>query len=245
MIAPPPLSVSPPAPDSGVRLIAARRDLKRTLADLGRHTILLNLLDAADFSEDLVSDAPLTIFAPTDAAFLALLEAAEARPAWARVELCDVLEHHLVRGVADLTRAISEGPLLSVYGAAIHVDQDAGGLLRCGGARLRGAPVACSNGLVIPIDRVLLRPQPLATMDPMNPLATMLVDAFAGFDPSRVLADQDASMEPTSLAPRSEARATARTEEARAALLQLRPAMVRRMDEVPRGVAALLGLHPS
>jgi uncharacterized surface protein with fasciclin (FAS1) repeats len=159
---------------SGVReiLTAPRRDLLDALHASGRFRTLLRLAVAAELTEDLESGGPYTIFAPTDAAFAALGDELGALFLPHHAErLCDRLEYHLVRGRVDLGEALEVGALRSVHGAEIHLRQDEEGI-RVDGARVIGAPLTCSNGVVVIVDRVLRPASPeVLTVKPLTPLA--------------------------------------------------------------------------
>ncbi len=61
-----------PAPEATVATIAPAGDLVDTLKASGQFTILLKALDASNLTGVLKSPGPLTVLAPTDAAFNAL-----------------------------------------------------------------------------------------------------------------------------------------------------------------------------
>jgi len=128
------------------------------------------LLEGVDIGR---TDAPITLFAPSNEAF-------DAVPpdvlGWLQNDpelLTRVLSHHVVEGVipsadligGDLT-ALDGSPLTVVVGTAISV----------GGATLTGADITASNGIVHVIDAVILPPD--IDLDPEPDLAP----AAATFD---------------------------------------------------------------
>lgn len=129
-------------------------DLLATARADGRFVTLVAAVERAGLTAALQGDGPLTVFAPTDEAFAALPAGALARlltPA-GRADLQRILTHHVVKGrvtSADLLRA-TEAQTLA--GTALPLR------LRVGDANVVQADVACRNGMIHVIDRVLLPP---------------------------------------------------------------------------------------
>jgi uncharacterized surface protein with fasciclin (FAS1) repeats len=140
----------PPAPE------LPRRDILDTLHALGSCRTLLQLVSAAGFVEDLGgSGQPLTLFAPSDAAFARIEGSGRALLDPGREEmLIDLLEYHLVRGRVDLGVAIAVGGLRTVHGAELHLRAEGGGTW-IDAARVHAAGIECSNGVVYVVDDVL------------------------------------------------------------------------------------------
>ncbi|MCU0476776.1 MAG: fasciclin domain-containing protein [Anaerolineae bacterium] len=128
-------------------------------------TVLLAALGAADpaFLE-LVADpeAGITVFAPTDAAFVALLEAlgATAEEVLANTELLNsVLAYHVVPGIFDAEAVVgADGALIGTFlknGAlAVTVTEEGGVMVN--ESNVVAADVLASNGVVHVIDAVLV-----------------------------------------------------------------------------------------
>jgi hypothetical protein len=127
-----------------------------TLHALGTCRTLLRLLSSAGFSEELGGQGPpLTLFAPSDAAFAAIEGGASALLDPPRDEmLIDLLEYHLVRGRLDLGAALAAGGVRTVHGAELHVRADSGEIWG-DAARVHGEGIACTNGVVYLVDAVL------------------------------------------------------------------------------------------
>jgi uncharacterized surface protein with fasciclin (FAS1) repeats len=132
------------------------RDVLETLHALGYCRTLARLLVVAGFGEDLASPGPpITVFAPTDAAFARIAGGGRALLDPARDEmLIDLLEYHLVRGCLDLGAAVAAGGARSVHGAEIHLCAEAGEIW-ADAARVRQAGIPCENGVIHLIDSVL------------------------------------------------------------------------------------------
>ncbi|OYX57445.1 MAG: hypothetical protein B7Y86_07035 [Brevundimonas subvibrioides] len=123
----------------------------------GQFTTLLAALDAAQLTETLSTQAAISIFAPTDAAFAALPEADRTRlmdPANVN-ELRQVLLYHVV--VADVNSSQIEGARGGVQTAATtEVQLDGtGDAIKVDNATVTTADIDAGNGAVFIIDRVL------------------------------------------------------------------------------------------
>ena len=123
------------------------------------YSTFVDLLRTAGFVGDLSHPAPpFTIFAPTDEAFEAMDE--DERLEWIQdpARLRALLAHHGVDPDAGVLQPgdFQPGPLLSIQGSPLTVAVD-GATITIDGGRL-GAPTTASNGIVHPIDRVLVPP---------------------------------------------------------------------------------------
>jgi uncharacterized surface protein with fasciclin (FAS1) repeats len=135
-----------------------RRDLLDTLYALGRFRIFLRMAVAAELIEDFADNAaPLSIFAPTDAAFEKAGDVFRLLDPEREEELVDRLEYHLCRGRVDVEAALERGTLRSIHGAEIHLRAE-GRDVYADDARILGAPIDCNNGVLHVIDRVLVPP---------------------------------------------------------------------------------------
>lgn len=136
---------------------AAANTVVDVLRANGQFTTLLAALDAAQLTDTLNTQAAISIFAPTDAAFAALPEADRTRlldPANVN-ELRQVLLYHLV--IADVNSSQIEGALGGVETAAsVQVQLDGtGDTIKVDNATVTTADIDASNGAVFIIDRVL------------------------------------------------------------------------------------------
>lgn len=142
--------------------------VQSTEADPAEFTILLAAVSAADpaILEALANpDASLTVFAPTDAAFGAAIEALgmTAEDVLANTELLNtVLAYHVVPGEfnAEGLLAATADDLTTVYGTLLPNQglafMQMGESLMVNEATVVAADVAASNGVVHVIDSVLL-----------------------------------------------------------------------------------------
>merc|ERR1712137_250203 len=75
-------------------------DIVDTAIADGRFTVLVEALQTANLVDALKADGPLTVFAPTDAAFTALLDSLGVSKAdlLARDDLAEILKYHVIAG---------------------------------------------------------------------------------------------------------------------------------------------------
>ena len=131
------------------------------------HTTLVAAVLAADLAETLSSEGPFTVFAPTDEAFGAALEALDisAEDLLASDGLAGILTYHVVAGklmAADVIAAVEAGEgtamVETVNGASVTVTIEDGMVVLDGSAKVAVADLAAGNGVVHVIDGVILPP---------------------------------------------------------------------------------------
>ena len=130
-------------------------------AETGEFSILIAALQAANPSviERLSSEKQSTVFAPTDAAFLALLDelgmTAEQLLS-KQYLLTKVLRYHIVRGNLDSTEVLAKESLRTLRGG--RISQSNGVLTDANGrtSNIIQTDIQASNGVIHVIDRVLL-----------------------------------------------------------------------------------------
>ncbi|MEQ9461423.1 MAG: fasciclin domain-containing protein [Phycisphaeraceae bacterium] len=141
------------------------RDLVEVAVATGKFSKLVNAVIAAGLADALKGEGPLTVFAPTDAAFEALgSEAYEAllRPE-NREKLVAVLTYHVVSGRVLAGDLRDDRSYETLNGAGVRVDLDGEGGPRVNASRIVVTDVAARNGVIHVIDRVLLPPDPSMT----------------------------------------------------------------------------------
>jgi len=136
-------------------------------AEAPEFTVLLAAVQAADPSilEELTNGGPFTVFAPTDAAFAALLEAlgATAEEVLANTDLLNtVLAYHVVPGSISASTVVAaasgEGGLNvgTVYPGVLNIVAGEAGVTINETINVIATDVAVSNGVVHVIDGVLV-----------------------------------------------------------------------------------------
>jgi uncharacterized surface protein with fasciclin (FAS1) repeats len=140
----------PPAPAE------ARPDLVQVAKAAGTFGTLLAAAQAAGLAEALAGPGPLTVFAPTDAAFAVLPQGALEALLRDRELLRRILAHHVVSGALGAADVAGRTSLTTLAGTTLSVDARDG--VRVGGARVTTADVRASNGVIHVLDRLLLPP---------------------------------------------------------------------------------------
>lgn len=124
------------------------------------HTTLVAALKAADYVDAVSNPGPITVFAPTNAAFDKLPKGTVEgllKPEKS-ADLKTILKHHVVPstyGEKDLKEGMTLG-MVDGTKATVHVKD---GKLQLDGANVV-ASIKCSNGIIHVIDSVLLPPAP-------------------------------------------------------------------------------------
>lgn len=132
-------------------------NIAEVAAEAGQFQTLLAAAEAAGLVETLTGAGPLTVFAPTDAAFAAL-------PAGTvesllqpenRDQLRAILTYHVVPGkvmAADVVKLTSAN---TANGQAVSISSDDAGVM-VSGARVVKADIGASNGVIHVIDKVMI-----------------------------------------------------------------------------------------
>ncbi|NDJ75436.1 MAG: fasciclin domain-containing protein, partial [Chloroflexi bacterium] len=131
------------------------------LANANGYSIFLDALEAANLTDALLGDGPFTVFVPTNAAFVAALNALgiTADELFADTELLtSILLYHVVSGAvtSDVVVTLSSAPTLN--GASVSIDGSDGVALNNGQANVIVPDLVVSNGVIHVIDGVLLPP---------------------------------------------------------------------------------------
>jgi uncharacterized surface protein with fasciclin (FAS1) repeats len=132
-------------------------------------TVLLAAVSEAELAETLAGEGPFTVFAPTDAAFAAALEALNitAEDLLASEDLAGILLYHVVGGEEalysnDVAAALAEAGeedlmVETLNGASFTVTADDDGIY-VDGAQIIVTDILASNGVIHVIDAVILPP---------------------------------------------------------------------------------------
>ena len=126
-------------------------------------SILAEAVVAADLAPALSGPGPLTVFAPTDAAFAALLSelgVTKAQLLADKTLLRTVLQYHVLSANVPSSAVPLGKPVTPLQGGIFKVDKVGTGLVITDGrnrqARITATDVMASNGVIHVIDRVLL-----------------------------------------------------------------------------------------
>ena len=157
------------------------------IVELAMDTDFLSLLVGALVQADaglvdlLQTDGPFTVFAPTDTAFSALLDAlgddynslADFDTPEEKALLAQILRYHVVAGTAAYSTDLSNGQMIeTAQGESVTVNLTAGVFIQDKtdvDASVAPADIAASNGVVHVIDKVLLPQEALDALMPPSP----------------------------------------------------------------------------
>lgn len=141
---------APAAPAAaGALNITPSGDIIQTLTAAGQFTSLLKALDSVNLTSVLKTPGPLTLFAPTDAAFAAASVDMNNKTA-----LQQLLVYHIINAKVDDAKINgTKGPVPSAAGKPIYVDGSATPH-KANDANIL-ADVTVSNGVIHVVDKVL------------------------------------------------------------------------------------------
>jgi transforming growth factor-beta-induced protein len=142
------------SPEAPTVLAALQRD--------GDFSTLVNALSVAGVSGMLSSSSPYTVFAPTNEAFSRLpagnLTALLDNPP----KLASLLDYSIVPGDYNESYMFQQTSLVTLQGRSLNLSVFDTGLVVDENASLTQAPISCTNGVIYPIDTVLMPPKPAA-----------------------------------------------------------------------------------
>lgn len=141
---------------AAIPAFAADQDIVEIAAENPSFSILVSALQKADLVGALQGDGPFTVFAPTDAAFIALLGALDisAEQLLAQPDLAKVLLYHVVSGKV-MSTDLSDGMMApTVNGESLTVDLSMG--VKINDSSVVTADIEASNGVIHVIDKVLV-----------------------------------------------------------------------------------------
>lgn len=152
----------------GVQAAAYAADIVQTAKADGQFTMLLKAGEAAGVATWLQSPGPITVFAPTDAAFGKIPKAMldELMKPANHTKLKVTMGGHVVAGLvteADIDKGLAMAPAVAVpsmNGSPLVIKRESG-MLTVNGAHVIKGPMKVDNGLVYVIDTVLVPPMPI------------------------------------------------------------------------------------
>lgn len=154
-----------------------------------QYTILGEAVTAAGLTATLSGPGPFTVFAPTDAAFAALLAELGITKAQLLADsalLTKVLTYHVVPGEVKKASVPLGTAITTVQGGSLRVDSSAGALVitdeRGRTATITTTDIQASNGVIHGIDRVILPRGTVVEMAQANPVFSTLVEALVAAD---------------------------------------------------------------
>ena len=133
-------------------------DIVETAAAAGSFQTLLAAAQAAGLVDTLKGKGPLTVFAPTDAAFEKLPEGTIEKLLADKKKLTAILTYHVVAGELPASKLVEMSWGETVQGQSFRVSSGGDGVM-VDGARVVKADIRAKNGIIHVIDSVIL-PRP-------------------------------------------------------------------------------------
>jgi uncharacterized surface protein with fasciclin (FAS1) repeats len=130
------------------------KDIVVNAANAGNFTALSNALKAADMVTTFKGIGPFTFFAPTDAAFEKIPRHALHALLKDKEKLAAIINFHVVRG-AMLAKDIKSSKTASLQGQELTIAAGSSGIT-VNGARVSRDEIEASNGVIHPIDTVMM-----------------------------------------------------------------------------------------
>ena len=149
-------------------------------AAAGDFGLLATAIESAGLTDTLNGEGPFTVFAPTDAAVTAALEALglTADEFLADAEtLTSILTYHVVSGEVLAETVVTLDSATTLQGSDITIEVVEGGVVLNGTVNVTATDVMASNGVIHVIDAVLLPP---AEEEPAEPGTILEVAGAAG-----------------------------------------------------------------
>jgi len=128
-----------------------------TAVSNGNFKVLVEALQKAGLVDALSGSGPFTVFAPTDAAFAALLEQLQVtkESLLERADLAEILKYHVISSKVLSSDLAATQEVTTLAGNPFTVTKE-GTVVKAGPATVTGADIECSNGVIHVIDAVLL-----------------------------------------------------------------------------------------
>lgn len=152
-----PRDVSRERPQQPADASRATLTIVETAAKADNLSTLTRLIELAGLAATLKGAGPFTVLAPTDDAFAALPDGTieELSKPEGKERLVAILKHHVVKGASTKDQLARSSHATTLLGQRVDV-RSAGGATTIDGATVTGADLACSNGMIQVIDKVLM-----------------------------------------------------------------------------------------
>ena len=131
------------------------RNIVQTAVAAGSFKTLVSLVKQAGLVGALSGKGPLTVFAPTDAAFAKVPKATLAALAKNKAKLKAVLLYHVVSGKLTAAQVVKHKSLTTLEGGTLSI-RTRDHKVHVNGARVITANVMASNGVIHVINQVLI-----------------------------------------------------------------------------------------
>lgn len=174
-------------------------DIVETAAEAGSFKTLLAAAQAAGLVETLEGKGPLTVFAPTDAAFARLPEGTIEALLADKEQLAAILTYHVLSGEVLAAKLVKMQWAETVQGQSFRVNVSEDGVM-VDDAKVIKADIRAKNGIIHVIDSVILpRPDIVTTAVEAGSFKTLaaalkaagMIEALQGKGPFTVFAPTD------------------------------------------------------
>ncbi len=135
----------------------AKSNIVQTAVGAGQFKTLVALVKKAGLAGALSGKGPLTVFAPTDAAFAKVPKATLAALGKDKAKLKAVLLYHVVKGKVTAAQVVKLSSAKTLGGESVTI-KVTGGKVFVGGAQVVTPNVMASNGVIHVINKVLIPP---------------------------------------------------------------------------------------
>ncbi len=149
------LSALAPAASIAAAKPAAKPNIVQTAVAAGQFKTLVKLVKQAGLAGALQGKGPLTVFAPTDAAFAKVPKATLQALAKDKAKLRAVLLYHVAKGKLTAAKILKLRSIKTLNGQSLKVRVNHG-TVTVGGARVVKANIGASNGVIHVINQVLI-----------------------------------------------------------------------------------------
>jgi uncharacterized surface protein with fasciclin (FAS1) repeats len=131
------------------------KNIVQTAVAAGQFKTLVSLVKQAGLAGALSGPGPLTVFAPTDAAFAKVPKATLAALAKNKAKLKAVLLYHVAKRKVAASQVVKLRSVKTLEGGSLAI-KTAGGNVYIGGAKVVKPDVRASNGVIHVINKVLI-----------------------------------------------------------------------------------------
>jgi len=137
---------------------APSKNIVQTAVAAGKFNTLVSLVKKAGLAGALSGPGPLTVFAPTDAAFAKVPKATLAALAKNKAKLKAVLLYHVIKGKVPASTVVTLNgkSVKTLNGASVKISVKGGKVYLNGSTRVTKTDVMASNGVIHVINKVLI-----------------------------------------------------------------------------------------
>lgn len=142
---------------SSTKKMMAEKNIVETAMAAEGFTTLVAAVKAAGLVDALTGEGPLTVLAPTDAAFAKLPKGTveDLLKPENKAKLVAVLTYHVIKGKVPAATVVTLDSAPTLQGSNVEIKTEAGGVM-VNNAKVVKTDIMCSNGVIHVIDTVLL-----------------------------------------------------------------------------------------